>query len=89
MAAAADPSCRYFQGITKRLVSDKWKTPALCDQAERHYIQFTREHKEIMKNYEPKTQRLDEFMYGLLVEKENYMELLEVVQLVMTFFCLT
>ena len=42
MAAAADSSLRYFQGITKRLVSRKWKTPALCDQAERQDSQFKR-----------------------------------------------
>jgi len=61
----------------------KRKEPAVCDAAERQYGQFIREHKDQLENYDSKTQRLDEFYFGLLSEKESYRDLWTVIQLVL------
>ena len=83
MSTNDEASRRYFQSLTKKLVISKWMTAIVCDAAERQYSLLARQENELLKKYDAKSKRLDEFYHTLVSGKDEFHELWQIIQLVL------
>ena len=79
-------SQRSFQTLTQKLVATKRKAVDICDMAERQYAQVARDQQKNaeLQGFDPKSGRLDEFYYRMFAGKEEWKELYQIIQLVLT-----
>ena len=81
MAEHAESVRTSFQTITKKLVAAKLRSAEQCDAAERQLGRLLREKEDILKSYDAKNQRLDEFFYTMLADKPEFLQLWEIIKL--------
>ena len=82
MISGSDEVTTSFSNITRKIVSANIMSSDQCDAAERQYKRMVREKADDIKQFDAKTQRLDQFYYQLL-EGSEYQELWKVVKRVL------
>lgn len=83
MAHHASEARTSLQSVTRKLAAAILRTAEQCDAAERQFGRLVREQKDHLQRFDSKTDRLDEFLHSMLADKEQFLELWQIIRLVL------